>query len=267
MPSPMSHLLSVECLLCSKPSVIRESVLVLSKHKGQLFECDQCGLVFLDKPTWLKEAYSQAISRLDTGIVYRNLQVASLLSVLIPRCLENSTGPYLDFSGGHGLLVRLMRDCHFDFYWTDAFADNLFAQGFESLPKHHYELATAIEAFEHFPDPFQKFTHLFSLSKNIFLTTTLMPDQCLSWNDWPYYQPNTGQHITFYRKRTLDWVAEKFQKKITSHRDLHWIGDDPPTLSQLKRWDWLSRKLPVYKWAQKKRGSLIAADAQTLQIF
>jgi hypothetical protein len=38
---------------------------------------------------------------------------------------------FIDYGGGYGLFVRLMRDAGFDYYWFDKFCDNVLSKGFE----------------------------------------------------------------------------------------------------------------------------------------
>ena len=103
---------------------------LLSQGQVQYFECRSCGFTRTEDPTWLAEAYSRPISRLDTGAIARNLSCARDLRLLLPRWFGWG-GRYLDFAGGHGVLTRLMRDHGLDYYWADRYADNLFAGGFE----------------------------------------------------------------------------------------------------------------------------------------
>ena len=42
-----------------------------------------------------------------------------------------SNGSIVDYGGGYGLLVRLMRNSGFDFYRYDPYCANFFAKGFE----------------------------------------------------------------------------------------------------------------------------------------
>jgi len=80
-------------------------------------------------PYWLDEAYGDAISVLDTGLIQRNLHIAERLAPLLYFLFDHKA-PYLDVAGGYGMLVRLMRDIGFDFYWSDKYCRNLFAECF-----------------------------------------------------------------------------------------------------------------------------------------
>lgn len=253
----------MNCKICQSPTRPSHRAQILNSFEAQLCECTECGFVFYPQVSWLKEAYSEAISKLDTGIVYRNLQVASFLALLLKREFpKNASG--LDRAGGFGLLTRLMRDCGYDWSWSDLYADNLFAKGFEEKAGRKYTLVTAIEAFEHYLDPMAEFEACFARADNLFLMTTLIPDPTPSIEQWPYYQLQTGQHISFFRQKTLAWVAKKFNKNLVSFRDYHFIGDKEISLSKFKLYDILSRKLPVYKMVQKSNGARIGSDAELL---
>ena len=69
----------------------------------------------------------------DTGIIKRNILLAKRTSAIL-FFLFNKKESFLDYGGGYGLFVRLMRDGGFNFYWNDPFTENLFARGFEYDP-------------------------------------------------------------------------------------------------------------------------------------
>jgi 2-polyprenyl-3-methyl-5-hydroxy-6-metoxy-1,4-benzoquinol methylase len=67
---------------------------------------------------------------------------------------EQGKGQYRDAAGGYGMLTRMMRDLGFDFYWSDAYCENLMARGFEYSPAvGNCEAVTAMEVMEHLTDP------------------------------------------------------------------------------------------------------------------
>ena len=45
-------------------------------------------------------------------------------------------------------------------------------------------------------------------------TTELLPQQPPRINDWWYYATETGQHIAFYTRESLQVIAKKFKKNL-----------------------------------------------------
>mgnify|MGYP002839845252 CR=1 FL=1 len=54
---------------------------------------------------------------------------------------------------------------------------------------------------------------LLSISSNLLLTTTLTPFPTPRPSDWWYYGLDHGQHIGFYRVKTLEYLAKEFNLK------------------------------------------------------
>jgi len=76
---------------------------------------------------------------LDTGVISRNLILRSkTITILLKLFKSFSDFKALDFGGGEGIFVRLMRDQGFNFYRQDQFARNLYALYFDvnDLPGH-----------------------------------------------------------------------------------------------------------------------------------
>lgn len=172
------------------------------------FECSQCAYVQTEEPTWLNEAYASSINSSDTGIMTRNLSnVGLVLASLV--LMKERNGKVVDYAGGHGFLVRLLRDNGIDAVWADPYTENLVARGFEYSGE-SASLVTAFEAFEHFLNPVEEIERLLSISPNILFTTTLAPRPAPQPSDWWYYGLDHGQHIGFYRVETLHYLANKF---------------------------------------------------------
>ena len=138
-----SECAEVQCRACgASTSRYAISGVVLSQQIDY-FECDTCGYVQTEWPFWLEEAYSRPINNSDMGIVARNVANARIVlgSLWHLGCL---TGRVVDYAGGCGLLVRLLRDYGVDALWSDRYCSNVLASGFE----HTGEKAELITAFD-----------------------------------------------------------------------------------------------------------------------
>ena len=101
-----------------------------------------------------------------------------------------------------------MRDRGLDFHWSDKFAPNLYARGFEAESTEPHDLVTAFEVFEHFDDVRAELDRLFSPGHRFVLISTFLHRG--HRDGWWYYVPEVGQHVSFYSRRTMSFIAEKF---------------------------------------------------------
>ncbi len=209
------------CPLCGSEARAVFSAKVLGDREASYGLCQNCGLLFADQPNWLDEAYRHPIAQIDTGVMRRNLlnalRVTGILTLLFPRGAR-----YLDFAGGYGVFTRLMRDIGFDFYWQDKYCANLLAQGFEGEPGQEYALVTAMEVLEHVPSPTAFVTSIIEETgcDSLLFSTTLFEGEPPS-PDWHYYAFESGQHISFYQRRTLDLLASRVGMHYVHGGDLH----------------------------------------------
>jgi len=159
------------------------------------FACSHCGYVQTEQPTWLAQAYHAPINISDTGMMARNLaQQKSVLATL--ALLRKRRGKVVDYAGGYGLLVRLLRDLGLDAYWIDPYTTNLAAVGFE-YQQGEADLVTAFEAFEYFVDPIKELETMLAIAPNVLFSTDLIPKPIPAIDDWWYYGTHHGQHIGF----------------------------------------------------------------------
>jgi Methyltransferase domain len=211
---------TAQCKICGMQSEFFDEAQVLRKYVVKYSGCTTCGFFQTETPCWLQEAYSTAISSLDTGILSRNLAnqrlTAAVLNLLYP-----SARKALDFGAGHGIFVRLMRDNGFEFFWYDPHASNDYAGGFEHEKRMTYDFLTSFEVLEHLVDPYAELSTMMSLSPNVFVSTSLVPRPAPRISDWGYYGPDHGQHVSFYTLDALQLIAGRFGRNLLSCGSLH----------------------------------------------
>jgi len=233
-------MINLDCRICSfsAPEVFSSNL--LNKYTVKYFQCSKCGYVQTENPHWLEEAYKTSINDSDTGMLMRSLWHRNIASTLI-YSLFDKKGRFLDFGGGYGVFVRLMRDVGFDFYWQDKHTDNLFAKGFEltEITNKKIELITCFEAFEHFIAPTKELEKLLKTSRNILLSTEFIPEPLPHPDQWWYYGAEHGQHIGFYQKDTFEYLADKFNLYFyTNGQNIHLLTEKRLPPSAFK---WMSK--------------------------
>lgn len=221
-----------QCRVCRSASRFVFESLVLRKLTVSYFRCPNCGFLQTEQPYWLEESYSTAIAVTDTGLVARNLGIASRLAGLLCFCFD-SQGAYLDIAGGYGLLTRLMRDIGFDFFWEDRFCANLLARGFDFSSRQSSVSVSAVTAFElleHLESPLSFFEETFDrLGKvPVIFSTQLYSGDSAPPLDWIYYSFETGQHIGFFQRRTLQEIGNHFDMQLYSRGSIHMLHPAGP---------------------------------------
>ena len=210
----------MKCKICSTENSTCFSGKILSKYDIRYYHCGTCDFLQTEEPFWLDEAYSRSINLSDTGYMARNLYHVNRLTILL-YFMFGKNGKYLDYAGGYGVFVRMMRDIGFDFYWNDKYTENLFASGFEWDPSAKIDALTLFEVFEHFVDPIVEIKKLLKISDTIIFSTDLHPNPLPQPKDWWYYGLEHGQHISFYATKTFEHIAEKFNVHYVHLGSLH----------------------------------------------
>lgn len=211
----------MKCKICQKETKKIFKAMILNKYTIDYFHCPNCGFLQTQEPFWLDEAYKDPINISDTGYLSRNIYLSKKLTVLLGLFFDKKA-KFLDYAGGYGVLVRLMRDIGFDFYWNDKYTQNIFARGFEGGLLDNYEAITTFESFEHFAEPIKEIENMLLISKNIIFTTELLPSPVVPYPDkWWYYGLEHGQHISFYSEKTLNYIAKKYNLFLYKVGSIH----------------------------------------------
>lgn len=254
------------CKVCSKFSEEVFKTLVLQKYEVKYFKCTNCQFIQTEEPFWLQEAYESAITNLDIGLVGRNIHYSGLIKQIVSKWFD-SDAKFLDYGGGYGMFVRLMRDLGIDFYRYDIYCENLFSKYFDysDLPEgSKFEALTAFEVFEHLSNPMEEVEKMFTLSDSIIFSTELQPNGKVTPENWWYFVPETGQHIALYSRESLQFIADNFGANLSSKGNLHLLtnkkGVDLSQLEDLTFKSRLKKKLISFLTEKERKTSLLQTD-------
>lgn len=248
----------MKCPICGSKREWTHEALLLQRHRVSYWACQECEFWGTEEATWLDEAYSDAIGAADTGLVVRNLNLAKRMPVLLSRMTLGRESAFVDWAGGYGLFVRLMRDRGLNFYWQDDYASNILAgpHVFEKAET-SVSVVTAIEVFEHVQEPIEFIRRILSeTSCETIVFTTQLHDSSYD-PSWWYLAPEGGQHISFYSRRTLTKIAEVTGMNVHSCAGIHMLTSRK--ISQLE-YAFLVKVTPRIPLLTSRLGSLTQAD-------
>lgn len=210
----------MRCKICQNETSTFARAQILGKYTIQYYACPICGFIQTEQPYWLEEAYATPIGVADVGLLGRNIVMSRILKALIVGFFRQD-GRFLDYGGGYGVLVRLMRDLGYDFYRSEPFCENLFAQGFDApalaSPQPAYELITAFEVFEHLVEPGDSIEQMLGYGSSLLFSTLLVPPARPLPGDWWYYALAGGQHVALYTRQSLVFLARRYKLRLYSN--------------------------------------------------
>lgn len=247
------------CKICESESRPFAVGRVLGKYDVQYFQCPRCRFVQTEQPYWLGEAYSTALIAADVGAVQRNVELADSAQAVLQQFFD-ADARFLDYGGGYGMFVRLMRDRGFDFRWQDKYAQNLLSMGFEAAPDDDgFELVTAFEVLEHLEHPFEEIGEMLRRGRSLLCSTQLLPAENPKPGEWWYYATSGGQHIALYTPEALAELARRFGRHLVSNGwSLHLFSGEP--VSERTFRNVLRRRVTRVLNRFRRRPSLIPAD-------
>ncbi len=257
----------MNCKICNSSLTGQFTTNILKKYKATFYQCNRCGFLQTFDDCWFEEAHRQSIVSSDTGMLSRNIYFSNIASIII-YFFFSKNGKYLDHAGGYGIFNRLMRDIGFDFYWNDPFTTNLFSKGFEfDIEKKNQiqiSLITSFEVFEHYKFPLTDIEKMLSICPNILFSTQILPTPTPKPTKWWYYGFHHGQHVSFYKLETLNFIANKYHLNFYTNRsNLHLFTKKPinPILFRIAT---KCHRIGLNKFVKFKMKSKTMEDCYTL---
>jgi len=169
----------------------------LLRYNVSYYQCSNCGYLQTEEPFWLEQAYKEEINLTDTGLASRSIHnLGVVLAFFLSSELKKPL--LLDYSGGYGLLTRLLRDSGLNAFWSDKYCKCLFARGFEDNGKTKYDIVTSFEVLEHLHNTKIELKEIFKKGEKFIFTTCLYNNNLPS--DWWYFGSEHGQHIGIYTR-------------------------------------------------------------------
>ena len=198
----------VACKICGSTSHTFGRLTMLGRHSTDLHQCESCGFVQTDEPWWLEEAYADAITATDVGLLARSRTLSERIPGFL-ACAGALDGPVLDWGGGYGTLTRMLRDRGVDCWHADPYCQNIHARGFAAQLEDREDWAAvlAVEVLEHLEDPWKFFRAAAERTDVIVATTEVVSVPAPAPEDWWYWAPEHGQHISFYSRQALQHVG------------------------------------------------------------
>ena len=248
--------MNMKCKICGHNTELFDKATILGKYEIKYYVCSHCGFVQTEEPYWLNESYSSAIANSDIGLIYRTSILVNKTNLLL-KFLGNVQNA-LDYGGGYGVFVRMMRDHGWNFEWYDENCMNLFAQNHEKS-RDHYDVVSSYEVLEHLIDPISTLSEIFRLTDTLLFTTELISDPAPKINDWWYYCTDHGQHISLYSKKSIEVIAQLFNKKHYFINGIHILTSTNIPVNKIKFASdhyWLAKKI----FNLKDRPSLLNQD-------
>ena len=198
---------ATECRLCGAEAGLHFVRHHHDRDRIRYYLCSGCGSLQTEEPFWLDDAYAQTDEpNLDTFAEERVLLNRAVVFMLFALCgLDMQGDKLVDWGGGTGLLVRLLRDAGIDAYHYDRYERNHYASGFGFHAEASYRFVTSFEVWEHYAHPARELQQVFALNPDFLLVSTSLFEG--HGPDWAYLGPDKSQHVFFYSDKAARLIA------------------------------------------------------------
>lgn len=207
---------TVPCPTCGQPAIVHDTGTLMGEHMVTYHRCVACGMIFLPEPHWLDSAYSSAISHGDVGLLRRS-RILSNLTAAVIRSEGLRSGSFLDWAGGYGTLTQMMRDRGYDYRHHDEYADPVFARDYLDDGRPRYDLISAFEVVEHLTAPVDQLRAIAGRTDLFLFSTRLLPEPAPRADEWWYFDPASGQHVSFHTVASLSRVGRELGFALTTN--------------------------------------------------
>ena len=191
------------CRLCGGETSKRFELQLLGRHQVSYLRCSRCQSLETEAPYWLSEAYGDDVPAEDPFYLFRNLEVARHVKLMLHLFRVPKSANVLDFGGGLGVVARLIRESGWEAFVEDRFTDPPFPDISWSGKQADFVLAS--EVFEHLDQPAEQIGRIFALQpRYVYVRTSRYGGE---GSDWFYLAPETGQHVFFYSDQAMRLIA------------------------------------------------------------
>ncbi len=195
------------CRLCHETAPFVFTKKLLDKYEVRYYRCSSCESLQSEEPYWLGESYAPHTLVPDLSTLRRVLTIQRLVFWIHKIVGFSPSDKLLDWGGGNGMLVRLLRDNGVDGYVLDEYVKNLYAIGFDHQDGTHYQMITSIQVWEHFSNPDAEMDLIFGMQPQYILIATGLYNK--QGADWAYLNAY-GRHVFCYSNKGRDYIAKKY---------------------------------------------------------
>ena len=210
----------IDCRLCGKSAEFSFIQTATDGDEVKCYKCSSCLSLQTEVPYWINDCYADTsgadtdqLPDQDTWAAERTgFCCVAVYFIWKLAGLSEVKDKLLDWGGGPGLLVRMLRDIGIDAYNDDKYIKNHFASGFGRADNDRYNFITAFEVFEHFTNPKSDLELIFALQPSLLLMSTgIYTDQ---GPEWPYLGGAKSQHVFFYSEKALEHIGNQYNYHV-----------------------------------------------------